>query len=68
MIYYCWWSRLHHDVQGLKHHPAYRDVNLVYRKSLLIARARILFIDFILLIPDSGVRQSRVFNNLKAEK
>jgi hypothetical protein len=55
-------------VQGLKHHPAYRDVNLVYRKSLLIARARILFIDFILLIPDSGVRQSRVFNNLKAEK
>jgi len=44
-------------------------VNPVYRKSLLIARARILFVDFILSIPDNGVISiAGIYNNLKAEK
>jgi len=42
-------------VQGLEHRPAYRGVNSIYRKSLLIGRERILFVDFISLMPDSGV-------------
>jgi len=44
-------------------------VNPVYRKLLLIARARILFVDFILLILDNGIISiAGIYNNLKAKK